>query len=224
MCTIGRTAGGTAGKAHHRTDRAQYPHGTDKKRKDNGAKWCRSSFWSAPRFCPDHCRVPSWKTPEETGTISSRRKITNSCVILISVCLPWEKCYVQTYIWRNNAKLHEEMEILVGEELNVNIEEQNGRLLFRLWKTHRWGCTDIVLFPGEIPVEALGPELETHLHHVYPSTNEGKRNTDRAGRGRYGLCADMDLGRNSGRDSGGKKKPSETSALLRERQNTSTAP
>lgn len=44
MCTIGRTAGGTAGKAHHRTDRAQYPVWNGQKRKDNGAKRCRSSF------------------------------------------------------------------------------------------------------------------------------------------------------------------------------------
>ena len=44
MCTIGRTAGGTAGKAHHRTDRAQYPVWNGQERKDNGAKRCRSSF------------------------------------------------------------------------------------------------------------------------------------------------------------------------------------
>ena len=56
------------------------------------------------------------------------------------------------------AKLHEEMEVLVGEELNVNIEEQNGRLLFRLWKTHRWGVLTLYYFPVKF-VEALGPGL-----------------------------------------------------------------
>ena len=30
------------------------------------------------------------------------------------------------------ARLHEEMDDLVGEGLNVNIEEQDGRLLFKL--------------------------------------------------------------------------------------------
>lgn len=56
MCTIGRTAGGTAGKAHHRTDRAQYPVWNGQERKDNGAKQCRSSFLNTtflPRPLPN---------------------------------------------------------------------------------------------------------------------------------------------------------------------------
>lgn len=36
MCTIGRTAGGTACKAHHRTDRTQYPLQYGQERKDYG--------------------------------------------------------------------------------------------------------------------------------------------------------------------------------------------
>lgn len=67
------------------------------------------------------------------------------------------------------AKLHEEMENLVGEELNVNIEEQNGRLLFRLWKTHRWGVLTLYYFPVKF-LEALGPELRrisiTFIHKL----------------------------------------------------------
>ena len=67
------------------------------------------------------------------------------------------------------AKLHEEMEVLVGEELNVNIEEQNGRLLFRLWKTHRWGVLTLYYFPVKF-LEALGPELRrisiTFIHKL----------------------------------------------------------
>ena len=61
------------------------------------------------------------------------------------------------------------MEILVGEELNVNIEEQNGRLLFRLWKTHRWGVLTLYYFPVKF-VEDLGPELRrisiTFIHQL----------------------------------------------------------
>ena len=61
------------------------------------------------------------------------------------------------------------MEVLVGEELNVNIEEQNGRLLFRLWKTHRWGVLTLYYFPVKF-LEALGPELRrisiTFIHKL----------------------------------------------------------
>ena len=67
------------------------------------------------------------------------------------------------------AKLHEEMEVLVGEELNVNIEEQNGRLLFRLWKTHCWGVLTLYYFPVKF-VEDLNPELRrisiTFIHQL----------------------------------------------------------
>ena len=28
---------------------------------------------------------------------------------------------------------------LVGDELHVNIEQEGGRLFFRLWKYHKWG-------------------------------------------------------------------------------------
>ena len=52
MCTIGRTAGGTACKAHHRTD----------------------------RFSQNLCRVLSWKIPTGKGTISSRGTTTGSCL------------------------------------------------------------------------------------------------------------------------------------------------
>lgn len=61
------------------------------------------------------------------------------------------------------------MEVLVGEELNVNIEEQNGRLLFRLWKTHCWGVLTLYYFPVKF-VEDLNPELRrisiTFIHQL----------------------------------------------------------
>ena len=50
------------------------------------------------------------------------------------------------------------MDALVGEGLNVNIEEQDGRLLFKLWKAHHWGKLTLYYFPMKF-VEALGSEL-----------------------------------------------------------------
>ena len=79
MCTIGRTAGGTACKAHHRTDRTQYPLRYGQERKDYGTEGCRSSFLNAT-FQPNLCRVLSWKIPTGKGTISSRGTTTGSCV------------------------------------------------------------------------------------------------------------------------------------------------
>lgn len=46
MCTIGRTTAGTAGKAHHRADRAANPVRGEQGRTDCGSKRGRNSFLS----------------------------------------------------------------------------------------------------------------------------------------------------------------------------------
>lgn len=48
MCTIGRTPAGTAGKAHHRTDRTGNPVRGEQGRTDCGSKRGRNSFLSTP--------------------------------------------------------------------------------------------------------------------------------------------------------------------------------
>lgn len=48
MCTIGRTPAGTAGKAHHRTDRTENPVRGEQGRTDYGSKRGRNSFLSTP--------------------------------------------------------------------------------------------------------------------------------------------------------------------------------
>lgn len=51
----------------------------------------------------------------------------------------------------------------------VNIEEQDGRLLFKLWKAHHWGKLTLYYFPMKF-VEALGSELRrisiTFIHEL----------------------------------------------------------
>ena len=71
------------------------------------------------------------------------------------------------------TRLHDEMSDLVGNDMNVNIEQDGERLIFRLWKF----------------VENLGPELRrisvtfirlwmkvTHICHLHPQPDAGKRN------------------------------------------------
>lgn len=161
MCTIGRTAGGTAGKAHHRTDRAQYPVWNGQERNDNGAKQCRSSFLNTT-FLPRP--LPSLFVEDTGGNrynliTQENYEFLRDSYFRYACLLGKEAVHTPGRTFGEGiAKLHEEMEILVGEELNVNIEEQNGRLLFRLWKTHRWGVLTLYYFPVKF-VEALGPEL-----------------------------------------------------------------
>ena len=172
MCTIGRTAGGTAGKAHHRTDRAQYPVWNGQERKDNGAKQCRSSFLNTT-FLPKP--LPNLFVEDTGGNrynliTQENYEFLRDSYFRYACLLGKEAVHTPGRTFGEGiAKLHEEMEILVGEELNVNIEEQNGRLLFRLWKTHRWGVLTLYYFPVKF-VEDLGPELRrisiTFIHQL----------------------------------------------------------
>ena len=56
------------------------------------------------------------------------------------------------------ANLYDEMNTLVGDELHVNIEQEAGRLFFRLWKYHKWGSFTLYYFPVKF-LESLNPIL-----------------------------------------------------------------
>jgi len=172
MCTIGRTAGGTAGKTHHRTDRARYPLRNGQEGKDNCAKRCRSSFLNTT-FLPRP--LPSLFVEDTGGNrynliTQENYEFLRDSYFRYACLLGKEAVHTPGRTFGEGiARLHEEMEALVGEDLNVNIEEQNGRLLFRLWKTHRWGVLTLYYFPMKF-MEALDPELRrisiTFIHEL----------------------------------------------------------
>lgn len=67
------------------------------------------------------------------------------------------------------ANLYDEMNTLVGDELHVNIEQEGGRLFFRLWKYHKWGSFTLYYFPVKF-LESLNPVLRriaiTFIHKL----------------------------------------------------------
>lgn len=67
------------------------------------------------------------------------------------------------------ARLYDEMDTLVGDDLNVNIEQEGGRLFFRLWKYHQWGSLTLYYFPVRF-LESLSPVLRriaiTFIHKL----------------------------------------------------------
>lgn len=67
------------------------------------------------------------------------------------------------------ANLYDEMNTLVGDELHVNIEQEAGRLFFRLWKYHKWGSFTLYYFPVKF-LESLNPILRriaiTFIHKL----------------------------------------------------------
>ena len=158
MCTIGRTAGGTACKAHHRTDRTQYPLQYGQERKDYGTGGCRSSFLNAT-FQPKP--LPSLVVEDSDGkrhNLITRENYGFLRDSFFRYAYLMEKEAVHTpgrTFGEGIARLHEEMDDLVGEGLNVNIEEQDGRLLFKLWKAHHWGKLTLYYFPMKFVVKNI---------------------------------------------------------------------
>lgn len=70
------------------------------------------------------------------------------------------------------ANLHKEMETLLGQSLNVNIENRDEKLYFKLWKSHRWGNYCLYWFPVKF-VETLPAMLRriviSFLHQLIKS-------------------------------------------------------
>lgn len=56
------------------------------------------------------------------------------------------------------ANLYAEMSSLLGDDMNVNLEERDGRLYFNLWKMHKWGDHTLYYFPIRF-TEKLRPRL-----------------------------------------------------------------
>lgn len=68
--------------------------------------------------------------------------------------------------------LYHEMDKLIGEQIGVNIEFEQHKLCFRLWKTHGWGAYTLYWLPVKF-VETLNTKLRritiTFLHALMNS-------------------------------------------------------
>ena len=149
MCTIGRTAGGTACKAHHRTDRTQYPLRYGQERKDYGTEGCRSSFLNTT-FQPKP--LPSLVVEDSDG--KRHNLITRD-----------NYGFLRDSFFRYAYLMEKEAVHTPGRTFGEGI----ARLLFKLWKAHHWGKLTLYYFPMKF-VEALGSELRrisiTFIHEL----------------------------------------------------------
>lgn len=70
--------------------------------------------------------------------------------------------------------LYQELDKLIGDELSVNIESNEGCLYFNLWRYNQWGDHMLYWFPAKF-VEFLNPRLQgiakTFLHDLMKSND-----------------------------------------------------
>ena len=143
MCTIGRTTVKAAGEAHHRPDAEECTVRREQGRTDCGSKRGRNSFLSTA-FIPlaqNNLTVDCY----DSGECNSINVITRDNYEFLrdsyfrySLLLQKEGVHMPgNSIGEGIANLYDEMNTLVGDELHVNIEQEAGRLFFRLKRAVR---------------------------------------------------------------------------------------
>ena len=172
MCTIGRTPAGTAGKAHHRTDRTGNPVRGEQGRTDCGSKRGRNSFLSTPLtpIAQGNLVVDTYDGNGINVITRENYEFLRDSFFNYALLLKKEATHTPgNSIGESIAKLYNEMDELVGDGMNVNIEQKNGRLYFNLWKYHNWGELTLYYFPVKF-LESLNPTLRrisiTFIHNL----------------------------------------------------------
>ena len=182
MCTIGRTSVGTAGKARHQPDAKECTVRREQGRTDCGSKRGHNSFLSTALTplaqksltvdCYDDCECDKINVITRGNYEFLRDSYFKYALLL-------QKEAVHTpgkSIGEGIARLYDEMDTLIGDNLYVNIEQEDGRLFFRLWKCHKWGSFTLYYFPVKF-LETLNPVLRriavTFLHNLMEANGIG---------------------------------------------------
>ena len=175
MCTIGRTTVKTAGKAHHRPDTEECTVRCEQGRTDCGSKRGRNSFLSsaliplAQKSLTVDC-YDGYECEKINVITRENYEFLRDSYFRYALLLQREAVHTPgKSIGEGIARLYDEMDALVGDGLNVNIEQERGRLFFRLWKYHKWGSFMLYYFPVKF-MESLNPVLKkiaiTFLHNL----------------------------------------------------------
>ena len=172
MCTIGRISGGTARETYHCGNRKEGALRHGKEETDCGTQRCRNSFLNTtftPMPPPELFSESPDGKPCNLITRENYEYLRDSFFRYASLMKKEAVHAPGLTMAEGITRLHDEMSDLVGNDMNVNIEQDGERLIFRLWKCHRWGELTLYYFPVKF-VENLGPELRrisvTFIHNL----------------------------------------------------------
>ena len=172
MCTSGRTPVGMARKAHYRPDRAECTTWRGQERTDCGSKRGRNSFLNTAvvPLAQSSLTIEDYDGSKYNVITRENYEFLRDSFFRYALLLEKEAVHTPgSSIGEGIANLYGEMDGLVGDGMNVNIEQENGRLFFRLWKWHKWGSYTLYYFPVKF-VESLNPTLRniaiTFIHEL----------------------------------------------------------
>lgn len=161
MCTLGRTATGTARKADNKPNRTRIPVWDDQERNDNGAKRCRCHFLTIPiRPIAPKYLLGGWNNDRyELITQENYEFLRDSYLRYAELMGVLPKHTPGKTIGEGINNAYNEMLELIGDNPKLNIEDNHGQLYFNLWSYHKWGRYVVYYFPVKF-IENLCPVLK----------------------------------------------------------------
>ena len=161
MCTLGRTAAGTARKADNKPDRARIPAWDGQEGNDDGAKRCRCHFLTTPLrpIAPEHVQAGEENDGYELVTQENYEYLRDSYLRYAELMEATPNHRPGASLGESINNVYREMRALIGDKPNLNIEENGGRLYFNLWAYYEWGKYMVYYFPVKF-IEELNPRLK----------------------------------------------------------------
>ena len=173
MYTVEQTPVGNSCEGNYRPDKAGIQLRHRQEKEDGGTRRCRYPFLTVPfARMPPRSVVKGCRQGEEYELISQENYafLRDSYLRYANLSgnggLPFSPC---GNVGEDIAKLYKAMDALVGDDIGVNLEQNEGRLNFRLWKGHRWDESTMYYFPVKF-IEDLNPDLRrisvTFIHDL----------------------------------------------------------
>lgn len=167
-------AGGAACPAHYAANRELLQQRSRETEKNYGAERCRNAFLGTRiKAITPKCVTREWNgITYNYITRENYEFLRDSYLRYVALLGVETKHRPARSIGESILRLRAEMDALVGDGLNVNLEYEEDRLYFALWKCHQWGKYTLYWFPLKF-MECLNPRLRritvTFLHELMRS-------------------------------------------------------
>lgn len=174
MQTIGIRAGRAACPAYHAANRTLPLQGSIETKKNYGAQRCRNAFLGTRiKAIAPKCVTREWDGITYNYITRENYGFLRDSYLRYAALLGVEALHQPAKsIGESILRLRAEMDALIGDGLNVNLEYEEDRLHFALWKCHQWGKYTLYWFPVKF-LECLNPQLRriaiTFLHEFMRS-------------------------------------------------------
>lgn len=149
MQTPERITVGTARKAAHKPDREALSLRSEPAKKNYSAQRCCNSFLrttipsSVPAFI-----IKDWGCDTFNIITQENYDFLRDSYLRYTELLKVKPEHIPGKTLSESInQLYYDMQTILNDRVGLNIEQENGRLYFNLWKHHRWGHCELYYFP-----------------------------------------------------------------------------